>query len=231
MNAMDLLPDVLLAAAITVIGIRVMLDSNLRGATGWFILFCVVLSLCWMRLQLFWLGVAEAFIGAFLTGWIVRSAPSSVMEVPDADDLSRETDGVSPGSLFRYPHLVIPLTGALVFMGLAAASGLYFHRLISFSMCTVYAVAGTVVGGGGFFAMTGRTHLLHRVLAINLFGKGVFLLIVGFACQASFAMDAPAFMVASGLLVVCLASLLVVLRMGRYHGGAEPQVSDSGTAP
>jgi hypothetical protein len=75
MNAMDLLPDVLLAAAITVIGIRVVLDRNLRGATGWFILFCVVLSLCWMRLQLFWLGVAEAFIGAFLTGWIVRSAP------------------------------------------------------------------------------------------------------------------------------------------------------------
>jgi hypothetical protein len=229
---MDLLPDVLLAAAITGIGIRVVLDSNLRDATGWFILFCVVLSLCWMRLQLFWLGVAEAFIGAFLTGWIVRSAPApvSVMDVPDADGV-QDADDISPESLFRYPHLVIPLTGALVFMGLAAASGLYFHRLFSFPVCTVYAVAGTVVGGGGFFAMTGRTHLLHRVLAINLFGKGVFLLIVGFACQASLAMDAPAFMVASGLLVVCLASLLVVLRMGRYHGGAEPQVSDSGTAP
>jgi len=153
---MDLLPDVLLAAAITVIGIRVMLGRNLRGATG------CVLSLCWMRLQLFWLAAAEAFIGAFLTGWNVRSAlvPASVMKGPDTDDLSQDADDLSHGSLARLQRLLIPLTGALVFMGLAAGSGLYFHRLFSFSVCSVYAVAGTAVGGAGFFAMTCRTNLL-----------------------------------------------------------------------
>ena len=111
---LPIIPDVLLAAAITVIGIRVMLGRNLRGAA--------------------------------------RRDGSC--------DLSQDADDLSHGSTARLKRLLIPLTGALVFMGLAAGSGLYFHRLFSFSVCTVYAVAGTAVGGAGFFAMTCRTNLL-----------------------------------------------------------------------
>jgi multisubunit Na+/H+ antiporter MnhC subunit len=223
---MELLPDVLLAALITSGGICILLGRNLRIATGLFVLWCVFMSLGWMRLQVFWLGVAEAFIGAILTGLTLRSALglASSMKGPDADDVLH-----NPPS--RWQHLVIPLAGALVFVGLAAASGFYCQRLFSLSVCAVYAVAGIALGGCGFFAMACRTNLLQRVLAFNLFGRGVFLLIIVFACQGSLPVDAPAFMAASGLLVLCLASSLVVTLLGRYHGRAQMQASEGGTPP
>jgi multisubunit Na+/H+ antiporter MnhC subunit len=225
-NGMELLPDVLLAFLITSVGICIMLARNLRIATGLFIVLCVIISLGWMRLQLFWLGVAEAFIGAILTGLTVRSAIGLTlgMKGPDAGDVLHSTPS-------RWPHLFLPLAGALVFIGLAVASGFYFQRLFSLSVCAVYAVAGIAISGCGFFTMVYRTNLLQRVLAFNLFGRGVFLFIVVLACQGSLPMDAPVFMAASGLLVLCIASFLVVTMIGRYHDRAELQLSEDGTPP
>ncbi len=222
---MGLLLDIILATSITVMGICLILGRNLRMATGLFILFCVFMSLCWIRLQLFWLGVTEAFIGAFLTGsvlWSVHGLGSAI-KGPDAETPHRP--------LTLWHRLFIPLGGALVFMGLAAASALYFHRTFSFTACTPYAVAGVVIGGAGFFAMGYQINLLHRVLAFHLFGRGVFLLIVVFACQGSLAMDAPAFLAASGYLVAFLAGMLVVTLIRRHREGAEPIEAEGGTVP
>lgn len=95
---------------------------------------------------------------------------------------------------------------------------------------TLYGLCGAALVGIGLYGLILRTHPLHRLLAFNLLGSGVFLLFGAVADRAG-AADGPGgdpvphAMIITGIVVALAATALgvgLVVRLARETGGAEP---------
>jgi multisubunit Na+/H+ antiporter MnhB subunit len=117
--------DLLLALAVLVLALQAVAGAGLFRAIVMFIIFGLVMALAWARLGAPDLALAEAAIGAGITGALLLAA---LQRIARADDASAE----SPGTRTR-SRLAAPL--ALLAAALVAALGL--------SLIEVEAGAGT----------------------------------------------------------------------------------------
>lgn len=90
----------------------------------------------------------------------------------------------------------------------------------------VYALVGTVLFGLGLYALIVKLHLLRKIIALNVMGSGVFLMLVGAGRGGVGAPpDAvPQAMVITGIVVAISATALaltLILRLAEETGRAE----------
>jgi multicomponent Na+:H+ antiporter subunit C len=89
-----------------------------------------------------------------------------------------------------------------------------------------YALVGAGLFTLGLHGLIVHAALLRKILAINVIGSGVFLLLVGLASQTTpvFADPVPRAMVITGIVVAVSATALalnLMLRLRRQDGGGD----------
>lgn len=80
----------------------------------------------------------------------------------------------------------------------------------------LYALAGVLLSGIGLAGFLLLAHLLRRLLAFNLMGSGVFLVLVGLAQHRSGPDPVPQALVLTGIVVAIAATALAVVLIRRY---------------
>ncbi len=85
---------------------------------------------------------------------------------------------------------------------------------------SVYAVAAAALVGLGLHGAMRRRHLLRRVLALNVVGGGVFLLLIAFAREAGEGGPdpIPQALVLTGIVVAVSVSGIAIAIARRIHG-------------
>lgn len=84
---------------------------------------------------------------------------------------------------------------------------------------TLYAICGTVLFGIGFQGSVFCRHLLRKVMALNLMGSGVFLVLIALAARTPFGPPDPVphAMVLTGIVVAVSATALTLALVRRLH--------------
>lgn len=94
----------------------------------------------------------------------------------------------------------------------------------------LFALCGVALYGTGVAGVLLVRHLLRRILAFNLMGSGIFLVLVGLAHRQDVADPVPQAMVLTGIVVAVAATALALALMRRLHaltGRTElPEVDD-----
>ena len=91
----------------------------------------------------------------------------------------------------------------------------------------LYGLAGVVLFGLGLHGTIVRPELLRKVLAVNVAGSGVFLMLVAFAYRPAGAPDPiPHALVLTGIVVAVSATALALALIRRLH-----EAGDSGDQP
>lgn len=85
------------------------------------------------------------------------------------------------------------------------------------SVNVIYTLTGVVLFATGFYALMAHPHLLRKILAINVSGSGVFLILVATAHRAPDAPPDPVphAMVLTGIVVAVSATALALVLA--YH--------------
>jgi multicomponent Na+:H+ antiporter subunit C len=78
----------------------------------------------------------------------------------------------------------------------------------------LYALAGAVLFAAGVAGMVLHAHLLRKVIAFNVMGSGVFLVLVGLGQRAGVPDPVPQAMVLTGI-VVSVAATALALALAR----------------
>ena len=218
--------DVVLAALLLLMALACLVDRSLRRACRRFVSFAALMTLTWWQLGAPWLAVVEAVLGALLTGLSLFFALGfgAHRSLPERDTLP----GASPSGVRSW---VLPLAWWLM----AAGASLLLVDDVGTRESEALAALGpqTLVGiaiiGLGLWAFVRHRHLLRRLLAFNVLGSGVFLVLAGVAGPR---VEAQALILA-GLIVALLGSLLGAslirrlfvldgrLALGGGSGGAE----------
>ncbi|MBX3706127.1 MAG: NADH-quinone oxidoreductase subunit K [Pseudomonadales bacterium] len=82
---------------------------------------------------------------------------------------------------------------------------------------TLFGLTGALVIGLGVFGLVARHHLVHRVLAFNLIGSGIFLLFGALASRSPNGTDpVPQALVITGIVVALAATALAVTLITRF---------------
>jgi multicomponent Na+:H+ antiporter subunit C len=84
------------------------------------------------------------------------------------------------------------------------------------SASLLYALAGVALCGIGLFGFITLAHLLRKLLAFNLIGSGVFLVLVGLAQRHGEPDPVPQALVLTGIVVAIAATALAVVLIRRY---------------
>ncbi|MDP1647448.1 MAG: NADH-quinone oxidoreductase subunit K [Rubrivivax sp.] len=79
----------------------------------------------------------------------------------------------------------------------------------------LYAFAGAALLALGLYALVVHGHLLRKILAVNVVGSGVFLVLVGLAQRDGAADPVPQAMVLTGIVVAVSATALALVLMRR----------------
>lgn len=79
----------------------------------------------------------------------------------------------------------------------------------------VYAVAGATLFCMGLVALAVQAHLLRKVIAANVMGSGVFLVLVALAQRGGAADPVPQALVLTGIVVAVSATALALVLMRR----------------
>lgn len=175
---MPLSGELLPAGLLLILAAACLLDRHLLRACLTFIAFALVMALAWWRLGTPWLALAEAVLGALLTGMALFHGLGRLgarSSLPSRDTARRP----------RHQALVRWLA-ALVWLALAAAA--VWGILGGGGMGAAGEVArrpllatGLVIMALGLWAFAHHLHLLRRLLAFNVLGSGGFLLLAGLA--------------------------------------------------
>lgn len=216
----------ILAVLLLLTALACLVDRCLRRACRSFVCFALLMALTWWQLGTPLLAVVEAVLGALLTGFSLFFALGfgAHHRLPRRDTLP----GAAPSGLGAW---LLPLAWWMM----AAAASLLLVDDVGTSLPEALAalgsltMAGLAIIGLGLWAFTRHRHLLRRLLAFNVLGSGVFLVLVGVAGPR---MEAQALILA-GLIVALLGSLLGAslirrlfvldgrLALGSGTGGAE----------
>lgn len=84
------------------------------------------------------------------------------------------------------------------------------------SASLLYALAGALLCGGGLAGFLMLRHLLRRLLAFNLSGSGVFLLLVGLPAHRHGSDPVSHALVLTGIVVAVAATGLALVLIRRY---------------
>jgi uncharacterized MnhB-related membrane protein len=218
--------DVMLAALLLLMALACLVDRCLRRACRRFVCFAVLMALTWWQLAAPWLAMVEAVLGGLLTGFSLFFALGfgAHHRLTRRDTLP----GSSPSGVRSW---LLPLAWLLM----AATASLLLFDDVGTRLSEALAVlgpltlAGLAIIGLGLWAFVRHRHLLRRLLAFNVLGSGVFLVLAGVAGPR---VEAQALILA-GLIVALLGSLLGAslirrlfildgrLALGSGTGGAE----------
>jgi uncharacterized MnhB-related membrane protein len=198
------------AGLLVILALLCLVDRHLRRACLAFVGFALMMALSWWRLGLPWIAIAEALLGALLTGLALGYTlvgGSEGVRLP-ARDLH-----VFP------PHQAVPRL--LMSLGCSLLIGLAVLRLIGWGETPQLAevrqhamlLPGYLVMTLGLWAFVSHAHLLRRLLAFNVLGSGIFLLVSGLLEHRAGARA----LIVTGLVVALLGSLLGALLIRRLH--------------
>lgn len=186
-----------------------LLDRHLRRACLVFIVFALVMSLTWWQLGTPWLAAGEALLGSLLTGAALLHGLGRAGDVPRLEprDTTVHRGGEAPVRWFA-------ALGWLILTALAMAGLLVTERLSLDAAGTLALVPfAMVVIALGLWAFAHHRHLLRRLLAFNVLGSGVFLLLAGLAGHGPEVQG----LILVGLAVALVGSVLGVLLLRRLH--------------
>ncbi len=85
------------------------------------------------------------------------------------------------------------------------------------SSSMVFAVTGVLLFAIGLAGMLIAAHLLRKVLAFNVLGSGLFLVLVGLPQRDGMADPVPQAMVLTGIVVAVAATALALALLRRLH--------------
>lgn len=97
----------------------------------------------------------------------------------------------------------------------------------------LYALAGIVLFGLGLHALLVRPHLVVKVLALNVMGAGVFMVLIAMAARSEVPDPVPHALVLTGIVVAVSATalaLVLALRVRSATGRNELPDDDSSDA-
>ncbi|MCA1768791.1 MAG: hypothetical protein LC652_02185, partial [Halomonas sp.] len=185
-----------------------LLDRHLRRACLAFIVFALVMSFAWWQLGVPWLAAGEALLGAVLTGVALLHGLGRAGDVPRLGQ--RDTTvhrGGGAGAL-------VSALGWLILTGLAMADLFVTERLPLDGDVELSLVPfALLVMALGLWAFAHHRHLLRRLLAFNVLGSGVFLLLAALAGHGPEVQG----LILVGLAVALIGSVLGVLLLRRLH--------------
>lgn len=81
----------------------------------------------------------------------------------------------------------------------------------------IYGLAGVAVFCLGFYALIAARHVLRRILALNVLGVGVYMLLVSLAARSDPIDPIPHAMVITGIVVAVSATALALALLRRMH--------------
>ncbi|MFB9866418.1 hydrogenase subunit MbhD domain-containing protein [Vreelandella sulfidaeris] len=193
--------DVVLALCLTMAALVCLFDRHMVRACRVFVVFAAAMTLAWWRLEAPWLAVVELALGVGLTGLCFFYALGRVYA--DAQ------------FSLKHDHFREPWSRVVIRVVLALAWFVFVGAAIRYVMADmVYSptehpllLAGVIITATALGAFALHQHLVRRLLAFNLLGSGVFMLLAGVA-GTSLAAQA---LISVGLLVACLGSILGAL--------------------
>ncbi|MDP3535532.1 DUF4040 domain-containing protein [Halomonas sp. M1] len=196
-----------LALCLCVVALACLFDRHLLRASCLFVVFALLMTLAWWWLGAPWLALAELVLGALLTGasffYALRMFPSDAetstrgRRVTYYDNL-RGSWHHGLARAFLALAWCLMMGGAIRYVMPEMAYSPTEHPLV---LAAVF-IAATAMGA---FAL--HRHLLRRLLAFNILGSGVFLLLAGMAGTVEGAQA----LVSVGLAIAWLGSLLGAL--------------------
>lgn len=214
--------ETVLAAGLLLLAALTLFDRHLVRACFWFVVFGLVVTLAWARLGLVWLALLELMLGAALTGAFLFYALGVTPRVRQ------------PRGFFARWHDPVPLTWRLALerllpaLAVLAMLGVALAALDDDSSGSLRpAGVGLLVLGLWAFAL--HRHLLRRLLAFNVIGTGIFLLLMSMVGPS--AMPAAHGLVITGLVVALVGTALGALLVRRIEAlewkhAAAPRADD-----
>lgn len=200
-----------------------LLQRHLWRACLGLVAFALLMALAWLLLAAPWLALAETLLGALLTGgtllWTLRGRGALPRLAP--------VDETPPRARSTAPLRWLLILSWLGLAGIALIWLLGIGALTPPASATkLLAATGVLIMGLGLWAFTTQRHLLRRLLAFNLLGSGVFLLLAGLAGPVAEVRG----LILVGLVVALLGSILGAVLLLRLHAQAG-QITLSGPSP
>lgn len=190
-----------LAVCLLVTAIGCLFDRHLLRACWLLVLFALLMSVAWWYLNAPWLALVEVILGGALTGgsfvYALRALPRQSLSMPRYDRTRVGWSHHMAKGLLTVAWIIM-LGVAIQFLLPDMALSLTAHPLILSSVVIVSV-------GMGAFAL--HRHLLRRLMAFNVLGSGVFLMLAGMAGTSPSAQA----LITVGLVIAWLGSLLGVL--------------------
>ena len=193
--------EVLLALCLTGSALVCLFDRHLVRACCFFVGFAAAMSLAWWQLGAPWLAAAELLLGGVLTGLCFFYA------------LGHFSPGASPPlkhDPFNEPwsRVAMRVVLALAWFVMVGAAIRYVIADMVYSPSEhPLLLAGVLIAASALGAFALHRHLLRRLLAFNILGSGVFMLLAGVAGTSAAAQA----LISVGLLVAWLGSMLGAL--------------------
>ncbi|WP_246009066.1 NADH-quinone oxidoreductase subunit K [Vreelandella nanhaiensis] len=208
--------EVGLALCMVTAALFCLFDRHLLRACCFFVGFALCMALAWLILEAPWLAGVEGLIGALLTAPCLFYALGSFSHA---------------AKLPPYDHIREPLSRGVIRTLLALAWCLMVGATVRFIFPEmVYSptehpllLAGIVMIATAMGAFAWHRHLVRRLLAFNVMGSGVFLLLAGLAGTNAQGQA----LITVGLVVAWLGSLLGALVIRRLYQ-LEGQIALSG---
>lgn len=205
--------------------------AALQRTVVWFVAFGLTLALVWLRLGVVLVATAEAAIGALLTGMIIyrviRRTTLNPQLPPRPLRQSEPTTSHHYQSVQRVPQLRFQpemphspwlsfAVSALVLLALLTMMSFNFGELQN-SEAHWFAIIGALVIALALHCFFRRSHMLPRLVAINLMGSGVFLIMISLARSIRVLDMVAEVLVLTGMLISLGATSLALHIFNRYY--------------
>ena len=206
---MSLSGGLLSAGLLVILAGACLVDRHLLRACLAFIAFALLMALAWWRLEAPWLTLAEALLGAVFTGMALlyglgRLGSERALPGMDARRAWRWSPTRGAAAL---AWLVLAGSAVWILLGdaeLAAATEMVRRPLLA---------AGLAIMALGLWGFAHHRHLIRRLLAFNVLGSGVFLLLVGLAGPVAEVQG----LILVGLVVALVGTVLGALLLRRLY--------------
>ncbi|MDZ7852061.1 MAG: hydrogenase subunit MbhD domain-containing protein [Halomonas sp.] len=207
---MSLSGELFPASLLVILAAACLLDRHLLRACLAFIAFALLMSLAWWWLDAPLLALVEAVLGALLTGFALfhgLGRPGSPSSLPLRDQQRRPRHQAPVRWLAAFVWLT--LAGVAVW-GISGDG-----ELVASDEATrrPLLATGLVIMALGLWAFAYHLHLLRRLLAFNVLGSGVFLLLAGLAGPGGEVQG----LILVGLVVALIGSVLGAALLRRLY--------------
>ncbi|QNI02175.1 hypothetical protein HXW73_04070 [Halomonas sp. SH5A2] len=210
--------EAMLALCLIVGALACLYDRHLVRACCFFVAFALTMTIAWWYFGAPWLAVVELSLGVILTGLSLFYALGLFLP-GGSSPLERDTfSNTWPRKVAR----VFLVLGWLVMLGSVIRFAI--PGMVNLPLEQPLLLAGVVIIASALGAFALHRHLVRRLLAFNILGSGVFMLLVGVAGPTAAAQA----LISVGLCVAWLGSMLAALLIQQlvYLAGADSMRGD-----